>query len=817
MISMHPFTTQKRNRSLKDGTIGRKRIPSNSRSTVNRQNGDNHNGVKGKERDNDDDEDEDDENIRILSKEDFENAIKLVTNNKINNTNTWEVPLIEYFYDMNHLRSDDGVSINFQMASATLDGCTKVISKRVDSVAVDTDALIQILAINEDSKTKKKKRRINGDDDDDDEEDDEKNDPNYQNAKPKRHLKQNDDDNKHLVSVEKIKYNDRHIQFATIDPVFRKMLADFDEGGAKSLLLNSLRVSTNGRVLLDDATTKTSIFDDKENSEKNDLVLDNSIVKNETKEDSSMDIDDNTTKVKEEDFQNVAALVSSFKNIVHENNFNDLDICEEIREIKSSIEDIDYGKKYLSKISEKIERDNVQEEEMPMPQFNVEYDYDIDNFDLNKEPGDNYNLSENTHLDSVLPDLNPEPYEPFNYTGVKDNDNDNDVSMLDEEEIIKKESLLMAELDKRSNTRSKQHWKIRAFNNSNSNNNNTYSLINKEINDPFKNNNDGVQTNTGNNTEKDVSSSKNKLNRRKKNEFIIDFMNDSEATDTSTLFEKPTRPLKRLNPDKINSDITTLPDLKTWNSERLVKSLLKPKRRFKNIFTKRTNKSLSSGINADRDFWAAKYNDQDIMQKDALDEDAADFLYEVMDKKTEEDLSDDKVNSEVGGDDDFGMDNDPGDYDFDAPIGDEFPVIEPHDSSDQAQDSHQQSLKSEIIPARRSSWRNDSIHFEKRSKKINVRLLKQNLWEATKIHVALDDVKNQSYMAEGNETQMSGSIDIRLSDIVKDTIEKYEGREKSDLSTSFFFICMLHIANEEGLSIEKTDDLSDLIIHPSGN
>lgn len=100
-----------------------------------------------------------------------------MTNNKINNVNTWEVKLIEYFYDMNHLKSDDGVSINFQMASATLDGCTKVISKRVDSVGIDTDALIQILAINNDSKSRKKKLR------DDDDDDDNENDPDYQGNK----------------------------------------------------------------------------------------------------------------------------------------------------------------------------------------------------------------------------------------------------------------------------------------------------------------------------------------------------------------------------------------------------------------------------------------------------------------------------------------------------------------------------------------------------------------------------------------------------------------------------------------------------------
>lgn len=33
-----------------------------------------------------------------------------------------------------------------------------------------------------------------------------------------------------------------------------------------------------------------------------------------------------------------------------------------------------------------------------------------------------------------------------------------------------------------------------------------------------------------------------------------------------------------------------------------------------------------------------------------------------------------------------------------------------------------------------------------------------------------------------------------------------------DISTSFCFICLLHLANEKGLTIEKTNDLSELEI-----
>lgn len=38
-----------------------------------------------------------------------------------------------------------------------------------------------------------------------------------------------------------------------------------------------------------------------------------------------------------------------------------------------------------------------------------------------------------------------------------------------------------------------------------------------------------------------------------------------------------------------------------------------------------------------------------------------------------------------------------------------------------------------------------------------------------------------------------------------------------DISTSFCFICLLHLANEKGLTIEKTSDLQELEIRKDWN
>lgn len=81
----------------------------------------------------------------------FEEWMKMATDNKINAANSWNFALIDYFHDMSLLKEGDGV--NFQRASCTLDGCVKIYTSRVDSVATETGKLLSGLA---DSNAKKR-------------------------------------------------------------------------------------------------------------------------------------------------------------------------------------------------------------------------------------------------------------------------------------------------------------------------------------------------------------------------------------------------------------------------------------------------------------------------------------------------------------------------------------------------------------------------------------------------------------------------------------------------------------------------------------
>lgn len=100
----------------------------------------------------------------------FEEWMKMATDNKINAANSWNFALIDYFHDMSLLKEGDGV--NFQKASCTLDGCVKIYTSRVDSVATETGKLLSGLAESRNNR-KKGKDGEEGDEEEEEEEVDE--------------------------------------------------------------------------------------------------------------------------------------------------------------------------------------------------------------------------------------------------------------------------------------------------------------------------------------------------------------------------------------------------------------------------------------------------------------------------------------------------------------------------------------------------------------------------------------------------------------------------------------------------------------------
>jgi condensin complex subunit 2 len=186
----------------------------------------------------------------------FEEWMKMATDNKINANNSWNFALIDYFHDMSLLKEGD--QINFQKASCTLDGCVKIYTSRVDSVATETGKLLSGLA---DSGNKKRKddADADGEEGDDDEEGED-----GQKKKSKKKTQRSAEAT--LVnSFELLRLKKMELEFS-VDPLFKKASADFDEGGAKGLLLNHLSIDGTGRIVFDSSDDAREVEEARQDS-----------------------------------------------------------------------------------------------------------------------------------------------------------------------------------------------------------------------------------------------------------------------------------------------------------------------------------------------------------------------------------------------------------------------------------------------------------------------------------------------------------------------------------------------------------------------
>ena len=151
---------------------------------------------------------------------------------------------------MSLLRNNTDNSINFQRASCTLDGCVKIWTSRVDSVGTETGKLLSNLA----------------NDGHIDEEGGDSDNPDGQDAQRKR-SKAHRAEATLAKNAAQLRSKKLDLEFS-VDPLFKKTCADFDEGGAQGLLMNhlSLGVGADGgmRVVFDASDSMGKVADDEE-------------------------------------------------------------------------------------------------------------------------------------------------------------------------------------------------------------------------------------------------------------------------------------------------------------------------------------------------------------------------------------------------------------------------------------------------------------------------------------------------------------------------------------------------------------------------
>ncbi|KAL6884596.1 hypothetical protein ACP4OV_010532 [Aristida adscensionis] len=191
----------------------------------------------------------------------FHNCIKLASENKINQKNTWELGLIDHLSEIIQAGEEEDDETNFQKASCTLEAGVKIYSLRVDSV--HSEAYKVLGGIN---------RAGRGEEADLED---------CSNAEPSQEegITKKDADRRISPastlesSFEALNVKKFDVAF-TVDPLYHQTTAQFDEGGAKGLLLYNLGVYGSCRVLFDsfEAPDKCILSDmQTENSEVIDL------------------------------------------------------------------------------------------------------------------------------------------------------------------------------------------------------------------------------------------------------------------------------------------------------------------------------------------------------------------------------------------------------------------------------------------------------------------------------------------------------------------------------------------------------------------
>lgn len=179
---------------------------------------------------------------------------------KINQANSWNFALIDYFHDMSLLRNNVDNSINFQRASSTLDGCVKIWTSRVDSVGTETGKLLSNLA---------------SDGREAEDEEPTSDNPDSQEPSQKRRKATHRSESTLAKNAAQLKSKKLDLEFS-VDPLFRKTCEDFDEGGAHGLLMNHLclGVGSEGalRVIFDASDSMGKVGEDEDLLEPEDDV-----------------------------------------------------------------------------------------------------------------------------------------------------------------------------------------------------------------------------------------------------------------------------------------------------------------------------------------------------------------------------------------------------------------------------------------------------------------------------------------------------------------------------------------------------------------
>lgn len=669
----------------------------------------------------------------------------------------------------------DGNGVSFQKASVTLDGCVKIYTSRVDSINTDTSKLLSGLA--ESGNKKKQKGDADGSGDEDEDADGEDGEDG-QKKKRKRAPRARESN---LVDSFEALQNKKMDLDLSVDPLFKKASADFDEGGAKGLLLNHLAIDSNGRIVFDSS----------------DDLKDATQPSRETPAPEGFgerEEDDDNEQPSEDVVIDISGLAAKY--------FPDLSRLEN-QDICPSMKTFELGDANSSMDLPFLKAPEEDEPELPKDEMDLgDQDMVMDgdnalNFDDDDDIG--FNLPAETGFgeggELWANQVAIEPQARVHNIEAEEGDEeggeegeggfsaeDQQYSLALGQKPGQEQENILSYFDEalKKNWAGPEHWRIRRV---------------KEIGKP-------------------ATTTK----RKEKEPFKIDFFSPMSQDLANALYAPaPSTASVMLPKSQWKSKTRNLaPDDKHFNSRQLLRLFLKPNVR---LGARRANRPAyedrpraSPSDEPDAAQWAAMSN-----EREAADEEA------VVQHDYDADFFQDDVLPMAGGmDDDDEPFADARDH-FSPPPADN-PV--PASSMEGATTTEEGAFGTQLVP-QVGRARPVMLNYVRVAKQVDVKRLKDELWNG----IGFEGVNSTSSMYDpglrANKIQIvapppadtmddvaTKAVDgsLKFTKVMKGLQGKYPAKAMSDISTSYCFICLLHLANEKGLVIDKQENLLDLSI-----
>lgn len=539
----------------------------------------------------------------------------------------------------------------------------------------------------------------------------------------------------------------------SVDPLFKKASADFDEGGAKGLLLNSLAIDRDGKIVFDSSDDAKDASTD-EKSVTPTPETNNESAQNEKSENFDVDINalgakffPDLSRLEEQD------ICPSLKDI----DFSDPSGSLELPFLKP-LEDAQGNRKSLN--PEADGHGAIDGEDMVA--FNDVGDGGFGDFDLPLDTGfgeggevwaKHATLNPQMRVHNIGEDgLNPSD-DIGGEDGVFQAGQDNFAIALSHRVGADAENILNyfdKNLDK--NWAGPEHWKIRRI---------------KENSKP---------------------TAQPTVRRKEKDPFEIDFaapltqvLADAlylPASSNSTISLPKTQWLSKTR--------NLLPDDKHFNSRQLLRLFLKPKARIGAQRSGNKVREISEGTGEEEmneKFWAS---DRPANTPESLDDHAARPDYDA----------------NFFQDDGLSPPDDMDDQDDFADAREVFSTPTEGDQGNAQPTGAEGAFGAQLVTQSRR-FRPEYVQYAKVAKKVDVRRLKEEMWRGTAFEKA----------EESNFTEVESSKEPRkFTNLMNDLQRVYPPQLMADISTSYCFICLLHLANEKGLILDHDQNFQEITI-----